>query len=65
MGQQPKGSRAFSQRSILGLNAANFFQAEMIGVVLPVLNAYLKEAGWRYDSIGAATALAGLGTLLF
>jgi hypothetical protein len=47
------------------LNAANFFQAEMIGVVLPVLNAYLKEAGWRYDSIGAATALAGLGTLLF
>jgi MFS family permease len=65
MGQKPKGSRAFSQRSILGLNAANFFQAEMIGVVLPVLNAYLKEAGWRYDSIGAATALAGLGTLLF
>jgi MFS family permease len=47
------------------LNAANFFQAEMIGVVLPVMNSYLKDAGWSYDSIGAATALAGLGTLLF
>src|SRR6202044_2028740 len=39
--------------------------AEMVGVVLPVMNSYLKDAGWRYDSIGAATALAGLGTLLF
>lgn len=37
----------------------------MVGVVLPVLNGYLKAAGWRYDSIGAATALPGLGTLLF
>lgn len=36
----------------------------MVGVVLPVMNSYLKDAGWRYDSIGAATALAGLGTLL-
>jgi hypothetical protein len=41
-----------------------FFQAEMVGVVLPALNAFLKEVGWRYDSIGIATALAGLGTLL-
>lgn len=54
-----------SRRSRFGLNAANFFQAEAVGVVLPVLNAYLREAHWRYDQIGVATALLGLGTLLF
>ncbi|KAA6462148.1 MFS transporter [Acidobacteria bacterium AB60] len=48
-----------------GLNAANFFQAEAVGVVLPVLNDFLKEAHWRYDQIGVATALLGLGTLVF
>jgi MFS family permease len=53
------------KRSLIGLNAANFFQAEMVGVILPVLNAFLKEANWRYDAIGFATAAAGLGTLLF
>src|SRR5437899_2420606 len=37
----------------------------MVGVILPVLNALLKAAGWRYDAIGIATAAAGLGTLLF
>jgi MFS family permease len=37
----------------------------MVGVILPVLNALLKGAGWRYDAIGVATAAAGLGTLLF
>jgi MFS family permease len=25
----------------------------------------LKDANWRYDAIGVATAVAGLGTLLF
>ncbi len=52
-------------RSRIGLNAVNFFQAEMVGVVLPVLGALLREAHWRYDSIGVATAMAGLGTVLF
>ncbi len=52
-------------RRLRALNAANFFQAEMVGVVLPVLNAYLKDAHWRYDSIVFATAAAGLDTLLF
>jgi MFS family permease len=37
----------------------------MVGVILPVLNAFLKEANWSCDSIGYATAAAGLGTLLF
>ena len=53
------------KRSLIGLNAANFFQAEMVGVILPVLNAVLKEANWRYDAIGLAIAAGGLGTLLF
>ena len=57
-------NRMTRRQSVIGLNAINFFQAEMVGVVLPALAAYLKEAGWRYDSIGIATALAGLGTLL-
>jgi MFS family permease len=55
----------FSARSRIGLNAANFFQAESVGVLLPVLSAFLKDARWRYDAIGVATATAGLGTLLF
>ncbi len=48
-----------------GLNAANFLQAEAVGVVLPVLNGLLRASGWQYSSIGIATASAGLGTLLF
>ena len=58
------GERPIGKQSLAGLNAINFFQAEMVGVVLPALSVFLKEAHWRYDSIGAATALAGLGTLL-
>ena len=54
-----------SRRSFTALNAANFFQAEMVGVILPVMNAFLRNAHWRYDAIGFATAAAGLGTLLF
>jgi hypothetical protein len=52
-------------RSRIGLNAANFLQAEAVGVVLPILNTFLKGSHWRYDQIGIATAVAGLGTLLF
>jgi MFS family permease len=61
----PTDQPQLPKRSLIGLNAANFFQAEMVGVILPVLNAFLKEANWRYDAIGFATAAAGLGTLLF
>ncbi|MCU1261010.1 MAG: drug efflux system protein MdtG [Bryobacterales bacterium] len=50
-------------RSYLGLNAANFFQAEMVGVIPPVVNVYLKGLGWSYDALGVATAAAGLRTL--
>ena len=54
-----------SRRSYFGLNAANFFQAEMVGVILPVLNVFLKGLGWHYDALGVATAAAGLGMLSF
>jgi MFS family permease len=63
--QSGQAARTYSVRSRFGLNAANFFQAEAVGVVLPILNTFLKEAHWRYDQIGVATALLGLGTLLF
>ncbi len=62
---QSTSQRQESTISRAGLNAANFFQAEAVGVVLPVLNGFLRASGWRYDSIGIATAVAGLGTFLF
>jgi MFS family permease len=66
MRTQPTETRTeLPKRSLAGLNAANFFQAEMVGVVVPVLNALLRESHWRYDAIGMATAAAGLGTLVF
>lgn len=63
--RQVESRTKIPKRSLAGLNAANFFQAEMVGVILPVLSAFLKEAHWRYDAIGVATACAGLGTLIF
>jgi MFS family permease len=53
-----------SLQSRFGLNAANFFLAEVVGVVMPFLNDFLKEHGWRYDAIGTATAIAGLAVFL-
>jgi MFS family permease len=53
-----------SPQSRIGLNAVNFFLAEVIGVVLPFLSAFLQMNQWRYDAIGVAVAVAGLGTLL-
>ncbi len=64
-GSQPDHHDRAPLQSRIGLNAANFFQAEAVGVVLPVLNTFLKEAHWNYSQIGVATAIAGLGTLLF
>lgn len=46
------------------MNAANFFLAEVTGVVMPFLSAFLQRSQWRYDAIGLATALAGLGVFL-
>ena len=55
---------AVSFQSRVGLNAANFFLAEVVGVILPFLNDFLKQSGWRYNAIGAATATAGLAVFL-
>src|SRR5579875_3009768 len=61
---QMENKIALPKRSFYALNAANFFQAEMVGVVMPVLNVVLRRKHWSYDTIGLATAAGGLGTLL-
>jgi len=68
IGQPPPGLEAqapaaasVSLQSRVGLNAANFFLAEVTGVVMPFLSDFLQSRRWRYDTIGVATALAGLG----
>jgi MFS family permease len=53
-----------SRESLVGLNAANFFLAELAGVVGPFLALYLKQKNWDYVHIGVATAVGGFGTLL-
>ncbi len=35
-----------SRQSVIGLNAANFFLAEVTGVVMPFLGDFLKEQKW-------------------
>jgi len=53
-----------SRRSVFGLNAANFFLAEITGVVMPFLGAYLQGRKWSEAAIGIAISLAGLGVFL-
>lgn len=50
-----------SLRSRVGLNAANFFLAEVLGVVMPFLARFLTEHHWEKEAIGTAAAVAGLG----
>ena len=57
-------TRGPSRRSRLGLNAANFFLAEMLGVAIPFLSTYLRQGGWTYEAIGIATALSGSAVFL-
>ena len=47
-----------SRQSRVGLNAANFFLAEITGVVMPFLGAYLQGRRWSETAIGVAI-LAG------
>ena len=60
----PVDSESPSRQSLIGLNAANFFVAEISAVVMPFLNDFLQASGWRYDAIGVATAAAGLGVFV-
>jgi MFS family permease len=55
---------AVSLRSRVGLNAANFFLAELTGVVMPFLAKFLAGHGWRDDTVGVTIAVAGLGVFL-
>src|SRR6266851_5795409 len=57
--ESPKSSA--SLRSQASLNAANFFLAEVLGVIVPFLAIFLAKHGWRDDAIGLTIALAGLG----
>ena len=53
-----------SRQSFFGLNAANFFLAEITGVVMPFLGDYLKGRQWSESALGVAISLAGLGVFL-
>jgi MFS family permease len=53
-----------STRDRVGLNAANFFLAELTGVVMPFLAKLLAERGWRDDAIQYAASACGLGVFL-
>ncbi|HET6323936.1 MAG TPA: MFS transporter [Planctomycetaceae bacterium] len=57
-------SGSVSLRSRVGLNAANFFLAEITGVVMPFLGSYLEGQQWSETAIGIAIGLAGLGVFL-
>ncbi len=61
--EQPFDTKA-SFQSRFGLNAVNFFLAEITGVVLPFLTKFLKDRGWQADAIGIAVSVAGLGVFL-
>ena len=56
--------RKVSLQSRVGLNAANFFLAEITGVVMPFLGDYLQGKKWSETAIGVALSLAGLGVFL-
>jgi len=53
-----------ARRSWFGLNAVNFFLAEVLGVIIPFLVAYLRKQGWSYEQIGVASAAGGFGTMI-
>jgi MFS family permease len=63
-GRAATADRPVSLQSRIGLNATNFFLAEVLGVVLPFLAKFLAERHWRDDAIGLALATAGLGVFV-
>lgn len=62
--RRPYAQPSVSLQSRIGLNAANFFLAEVVGVVVPFLSKYLVERGWTDGRVGVAIALGGLGVFL-
>src|SRR5262249_13984122 len=61
---RPAPESAVSWQSWIGLNAANFFLAEVTGVAIPFVADHLTHHGWGQLAIGMATGLAGLGVFL-
>jgi MFS family permease len=53
-----------SVRSWAGINAANFFLAEVTGIAIPFVADYLKGLAWRPLAVNLALAAAGLGVFL-
>jgi MFS family permease len=53
-----------SVRSWAGINAANFFLAEVTGVAMPFVADYLKGLVWQPLAVNLALAAAGLGVFL-
>jgi MFS family permease len=60
----PDAAEQVTWQSRFGLNAANFFLAELTAVVMPFLGDYLKGRQWSETSLGVAISLAGLGVFL-
>ena len=56
-----RSTTSISWRSWVGINAANFFLAEVTGVTLPFIADYLQGRQWRPLAIGIALAVVGLG----
>src|SRR5262249_48094007 len=54
-----------SRRSRIGLDAANFFLAQLTGLGSPYLSAFLFDRGWRGGAIGIAQSMPALGVLFF
>ena len=54
-----------SRISLSGLYLVNFFLGEIIGVGVPFLTDYLKYHHWSFQDIGIATAMIGVGTVIF
>jgi MFS family permease len=54
-----------NRRSFWALNGLNFLLAQIAAVVVPFLNVFLKQKDWRYDQIGFAMAVVGMGSVIF
>jgi MFS family permease len=54
-----------SARSRFSLHASNFFLAQLTGLGLPYISAFLFDRGWRGGAIGIAESMPALGVLLF
>lgn len=54
-----------SSRSRFSLHASNFLLAQLTGLGLPYISAFLFDRGWRGGAIGIAESMPALGVLLF